>query len=118
MALLPSSVRQTLGNYSFLQEFARHEAAYLAVACQVARDVTDAWKQANIPFSVNPQEDFADQHLVDKVTLWFLSSSFPYFLQALHRGIRQYIAPSAYWAWGEMMARYVLQEAINRSILL
>jgi len=112
--LLPVPVYQTLDGASFVQEFASYEQAYLGLARLVAQNVIDTLKQANIPFSLNPQEDFADQHLVDKLTIWLLADvPFQYFRQALRRGRRKYIDPVDYWAWGEMMARYVLSQRSN-----
>jgi len=122
VALSSNAIRTTINGYSFRQEFTNHDQAYLEAAHLLAKDVRDTLQRMGFSPILNTlidQEDFADNHLVDKVTGWFMSDrAFTYFRSALRSGIRRNIAPVDYWAWGEMMARFVLQEAINKGVLI
>ena len=119
MALLSSAARQTLNSWSFIQEFNKNESAYLDLVHIIAKDFLGTCQRYNIQVPVNPEEDFADKHLVGKTIYWLLAdNAFKYFRQALKRGRRKYVDPSHYWVWAEVMARYVLQEAINRKVLI
>lgn len=123
MALLPYQVVQSLHSFGFVKEFQDHREDYLLVAKLVARETIRHLKLNGVqlfnPTDPNDLKDFADKHLVEKVKIWLISDTkFLWFRQALKRGLRMYINPCDYEAWGEMMARYVLNEAIGMSKLL
>lgn len=123
MALLPQQVAQSLCNFSFAKEFKDHKDDYLLVARLVARETIRHLKLNGVqlfdPTDPNDLKDFADKHLVEKVKIWLISDTkFLWFRQALKRGIRMYLDPCTYEVWSEMMARYVLNEAIEMCKLL
>jgi hypothetical protein len=92
MALLSSAARQTLNSWSFIQEFNKNESAYLDLVHIIAKDFLGTCQRYNIQVPVNPEEDFADKHLVGKTIYWLLAdNAFKYFRQALKRGRRKYI---------------------------
>lgn len=123
MALLPYPVVQSLNNFNFVKEFQDHEDDYLLVAKLVARGTIRHLRLNGVqlfdPADPNSLKDFADKHLVEKVKIWLISDNrFLLFRQALKRGNKMYFNPCDYEIWGEMMARYVLNEAIEMGKLL
>lgn len=110
MALINSNILQSLQAYGFIDEFNKHDTDYIFVAQVITRN----FKMVFPKLSFNPIDDFADKYLVEKVKICIVSSSFVWFRRALAHGNRMYIKPCDYEAWGEMMARFVLSEAIKR----
>ncbi len=118
MALINNNILQSLNSYGFIGEFNMHDKDYLIIARIVAKNVINNLQKAGVQLSLNPLDDFADKHLVEKVKIWIVhDTSFLWFRQALTRGNRMYIKPCDYEVWGEMMARFVLSEAIRQRII-
>ena len=115
MPLLPNSVQQTLASWSLTQEFTRYQQEYLDLVSHISHTFIQTCQQHSITVTLTPKEDYAEQHLIDKTTIWLLSdNAFRYFRAALRQGLRQYIPPRDYQRWADMMSRYVLHEAIQR----
>jgi hypothetical protein len=113
MELLPSNIKQTLAEWSFTQEFVKYEQEYLDLVSRISQTFLKTCREAKVSVELTSKDDYAEQHLIDKTVIWLLSANaFTYFREALHQDLRQYIMPNDYQGWAEMMARYVLKQAI------
>jgi TIR domain-containing protein len=116
MALFTDSMRRTLRAWGFINEFDQHENAYLSLAQILANTSRQALLTTGV-FVSQSDESFAESVLVGQLATALLSEHFVYFRRVLRRGLRQYIPPGQYFIWAQMMASFILQEAIRRGML-
>jgi hypothetical protein len=113
MALLTPHVRMNLAGYNFIDDFNRYNAEYLSLARLLARAAEHIIASTG---GSSPLEEFAERFLVRVLADALLSVDFIRFREALDA--RPYIDRVFDGIWARSMARYILQEAIHRRVLL
>jgi hypothetical protein len=112
MALLPPQVRTNLAGYNFIDDFNQHDAEYLGLARLLSRAAANTVISTGA--SLPPLEEFAERFLVRVVADALLSDDFERFREALDARF----SDRAYdGIWARSMARYILQEAMQRGVL-
>lgn len=116
MTLCPPQVLSNLQGHSFINEFTDHEEDYLSVVVTLHQNLKAVENATGLSLSrLKIYEE--GEVLVALVASTLLSPFFPHFRKAL-RCRTLYCGVAYQLVWARSMARYVVQEAIKRDMIL